>query len=126
MSHVWTRGEYFACLILQQKGYRLDTEERFYIFKEATTGSQLNDGHTVCSNKIIEIIINKERHQHNTPTLYPPNILLPSPPPLMLTLPVLSSASLHTSTVGCSGRTRRVEIPNIGHARCLDCDLSTL
>ena len=36
--------------------------EIFYIFKEPTTDKQLNGKHTICSNKILEIIVNKTRH----------------------------------------------------------------
>ena len=43
-------------------GINLDIMERFYIYTETTTASQLNDKYTNCPMKIFEIITNEKRH----------------------------------------------------------------
>ena len=48
--------------ISTKKGIRLDTMEKFYIYSEATTDSQLNDKHNICSNKTFEIITKRGGH----------------------------------------------------------------
>jgi len=89
-------GSIMHVLYCNKKGTCLDTVERVHIYTEATTDNELNDRHTVCSNKISEIIINKGRHQHNTPTLHPSNILIlaslsfPSAPHVSLTCSILN------------------------------------
>jgi hypothetical protein len=40
------------------KGAHLNTIERFYIFKEASTNNHLNDDHTVPNSKIFQTILN--------------------------------------------------------------------
>jgi len=80
-------------LYCSKKGICLETFERVHIYTESTTDNQLNDRHTVCSNKISEIIIHKGRYQHNTPTLYPSNILI---------LATLSLASAPHASLTCS------------------------
>jgi hypothetical protein len=42
-----------------EKGALLNTIERFYIFKEASTHSQLNDPHTVPSSSNFQAILNE-------------------------------------------------------------------
>ena len=71
-------------LHFNRKGIRLDAMERFYIHNEASTDSQRNDKHNICSNKTFETITEKGGHWHNIPTLCPYNLLIPSPssPPL--------------------------------------------
>jgi hypothetical protein len=44
-------------LQFQTKGIHLNTAERFYIYKEASINSHLNDDHTIPNNKIFEIIL---------------------------------------------------------------------
>jgi hypothetical protein len=80
-------------LYFNKEGTCLETLERVHIYTEATIDNQLNDRHTVCSNKISETINNKGRHQHNTPTLYPSNILI---------LPSLSFPSAPRASLTCS------------------------
>jgi hypothetical protein len=40
------------------KGALLNTNEKFYIFKEASTNNHLNDNHTVPYSKIFQTILN--------------------------------------------------------------------
>jgi hypothetical protein len=44
-------------LHVQKKGPHLNTAERFFIHKEAASGSHLNDEHTIAHNKIFDTIL---------------------------------------------------------------------
>ena len=44
-------------LHFQTKGMHLNTTEHFYIYKEASVISQLNDDHTIPNNKIFETLL---------------------------------------------------------------------
>jgi len=40
------------------KGAHLNTIEKFYMFKEASTNNHLNDDHTIPNSKIFQTILN--------------------------------------------------------------------
>jgi len=46
----------------------MDTLEKFYIYRETKTNSQINDRLTVKANAIFEPIVHKDHHRgHTTP-----------------------------------------------------------
>lgn len=87
-----TTGNIMRILHFNTKGIRLDTMERFYIYNEASTDSQLNDKRIIWCNKTFETITEKGGQWHNIPTLCPYNLLIPTP----------SSPPLHHAFLTCS------------------------
>jgi len=50
--------ECMQILHTHDKGAHLNTIEKFYIFKEASTHTHLNDDHTIPNSKIFQTILN--------------------------------------------------------------------
>jgi hypothetical protein len=44
------------------KGHKLNTREKFHIYKETKNGNQINDHHTVAQNTIFDMILNTPSH----------------------------------------------------------------
>ena len=57
--------EHMQILHTHNKGAHLNTIEKFYIFKEASTSNHLNDHHTVPNSKIFLTILNDFREENH-------------------------------------------------------------
>jgi hypothetical protein len=57
--------EYMQILHTHNKGAHLNTIEKFYIFKEASTNNHLNDDHTIPNSKIFQTILNNFREENH-------------------------------------------------------------